>query len=80
MSRPSNAVDIAKAESFQKALKTEQLNPLSFKTISDARTPIDDLIANIYNSDRQHSALGYCPPLEFEQAFTLNKSKSTAPR
>ena len=73
MSRPGNPYDNAKAESFMKTLKYEELNARSFKTISDARARIDDFIANIYNSERLHSALGYRSPLEFETAFTQNK-------
>lgn len=54
---------------------TEELNARSFKTTSDARTRIDDFIANIYNTERLHSALGYRSPLEFETAFAQNKPK-----
>ena len=73
MSRPGNPYDNAKAESFMKTLKTEELNARSFKTITDARTRIDDFIANIYNTERLHSALGYLSPLEFETAFAQKK-------
>ena len=59
----------AKAESFMKTLKTEELNARSFKCIQDARTRIEDFIDNIYNKERLHSALGYLSPLEFEAAF-----------
>jgi transposase InsO family protein len=69
MSRPGNPFDNAKAESFMKTLKTEELNARSFKGIDDARVRIDDFIANIYNTERLHSALGYRSPLEFEAAF-----------
>ena len=75
MSRPGNPYDNAKAESFMKTLKTEELNARSFKTITDARTRIDDFITNVYNSERLHSALGYRSPLEFETAFAQNKPK-----
>jgi putative transposase len=73
MSRPGNPFDNAKAESFMKTLKTEELNAQSFKTIADARIRIDDFIANIYNTERLHSALGYRSPLEFEAAFAQTK-------
>ena len=58
MSRPGNPYNNAKAESFMKTLKHEELNARSFKTITDARDRIDDFIANIYNTERLHSALG----------------------
>jgi putative transposase len=74
MSRPGNPFDNAKAESFMKTLKTEELNARSFKTIDDARTRIDDFIANIYNTERLHSALGYLSPLEFETAFAMTNT------
>ena len=75
MSRPGNPFDNAKAESFMKTLKYEELNARSFTSITDARTRIDDFIANIYNTERLHSALGYRSPLEFETAFVQNKPK-----
>ena len=74
MSRPGNPFDNAKAESFMKTLKTEEVNARSFKTIDDARTRIDDFIANIYNTERLHSSLGYRSPLEFEAAFAQSKT------
>jgi putative transposase len=75
MSRPGNPFDNAKAESFMKTLKTEELNARSFKTIGEARIRIDDFIANIYNTERLHSALGYRSPLEFEVAFTQTSNR-----
>ncbi len=74
MSRPGNPFDNAKAESFMKTLKTEELNARSFKTIDDARSRINDFIANIYNTERLHSALGYLSPLEFETAFAMTNT------
>jgi putative transposase len=73
MSRPGNPSDNAKAESFMKTLKYEEINARTFLTLEDARTRIDSFIADIYNSERLHSALGYCSPLEFEQAFANNR-------
>ncbi|MGE3873405.1 MAG: IS3 family transposase [Parvibaculaceae bacterium] len=65
MSQPGNPFDNAKAESFMKTLKTEEINARSFTSIAEARSHIDDFIANIYNRERLHSALGYRSPLEF---------------
>ena len=75
MSRPGNPFDNAKAESFMKTLKTEEINGKAFVDISDARRRIDDFIAEVYNKDRLHSALGYQSPLEFETAFAQNKAR-----
>ena len=72
MSRPGNPFDNAKAESFMKTLKTEEINGKAFVDISDARRRIDGFIAEVYNKDRLHSALGYQSPLEFETAFAQN--------
>jgi transposase InsO family protein len=75
MSRPGNPFDNAKAESFMKTLKTEEINGKAFADISDARSRIDSFIAEIYNKDRLHSALGYQSPLEFETVFAQNKAR-----
>jgi len=75
MSRPGNPFDNAKAESFMKTLKTEEINGKAFADISDARHRINSFIAEVYNKDRLHSALGYQSPLEFETAFAQNKAR-----
>lgn len=75
MSSPGNPFENAKAESFMKTLKTEELNARSFIGIEDARIRIDDFIDNIYNTERLHSALGYRSPLEFEAAFAQNNNR-----
>ncbi|MEH2611277.1 hypothetical protein [Bradyrhizobium sp. AZCC 1693] len=43
--------------------------------IRDARRRINGFIAEVYNKDRLHSALGYQSPLEFETAFAQNKAR-----
>lgn len=75
MSRPGNPFDNAKAESFMKTLKTEEINGQAFADLSDARRRIDSFIAEVYNKERLHSALGYQSPLEFETAFAQNKAR-----
>jgi putative transposase len=75
MSRPGNPFDNAKAESFMKTLKTEEINGQAFVDLSDARRRIDRFIADIYNKHRLHSALGYQSPLEFETTFAQNKTR-----
>ena len=62
----------AKAECFMKTLKAEQINGKAFADLSDARRHINSLIAEVYNKERLHSALGYQSPLEFETAFAQN--------
>jgi transposase InsO family protein len=75
MSRPGNPFDNAKAESFMKTLKTEEINGRAFADIKDARRRINGFIAEVYNKHRLHSALGYQSPLEFETAFAQNKAR-----
>jgi len=71
MSRPGNPYDNAKAESFMKTLKTEEVDGRRFKNIEDARRSIATFIDIVYNTERLHSALGYRPPREFEANFAL---------
>lgn len=75
MSRPGNPFDNAKAESFMKTLKAEEVNGKAFADLNDARRRINSFIADVYNKDRLHSALGYQSPLEFEAAFAQNKAR-----
>ena len=73
MSRPANPYDNAKAESFMKTLKAEEINGKAFKDLNHARSEIALFIDTVYNTERLHSALGYCPPLEFETNFALTQ-------
>jgi putative transposase len=66
MSRPANPYDNAKAESFMKTLKQEEVNARAYADIDDARRRIGAFIEDVYNAERLHSALGYKPPAEFE--------------
>ena len=74
MSRPGNPYDNAKAESFMKTLKTEEVGASRFKNLADAQASIAHFIDTVYNTTRLHSALGYCPPLEFETNFAQTKN------
>ena len=66
MSRPANPYDNAKAESFMKTLKTEEVYAKPYATIDEAQREIGAFIEDVYNAKRLHSALGYKPPAEFE--------------
>ena len=81
MSRPGNPYDNAKAESFMKTLKTEEVNGKAYANVEDARRQIRAFIETVYNRPRLHSALGYKPPVEFEAelrpvAPTLNQDEA----
>jgi putative transposase len=69
MSRPGNPYDNAKAESFMKTLKVEEINGNNYRCIEEARNNIGVFIDQNYNSQRLHSAIGYQPPIEFEAHF-----------
>ena len=69
MSRPGNPYDNAKAESFMKTLKAEEIDGRNYVDLEDARARIGAFIAEVYNTDRLHSALGYKSPVAFERDF-----------
>jgi putative transposase len=68
MSRPANPYDNASCESFMKTLKREEIYANEYQDLDDLRTNIEAFIEQYYNRRRLHSALGYRPPEEFEQA------------
>jgi transposase InsO family protein len=70
MSRRGNAYDNAQAESFMKTLKYEEVYLREYETMAEARASISHFLEEVYNQKRLHSALGYVPPVEFEQRNT----------
>ena len=72
MSRPANPYDNASCESFIKTLKREEIYANSYRDLQDLRARMAEFIENYYNRQRLHSALGYRPPEEFEQAFQIS--------
>jgi transposase InsO family protein len=69
MSRKGNPYDNAKAESFMKTLKTEEVYRTEYRDLAHARSCIKQFLEKIYNQRRLHSALGYMPPAEFERGL-----------
>ena len=67
MSRRGNAYDNARAESFMKTLKYEEVYLREYETMAEARSSIGHFLEAVYNQKRLHSALVYLPPAEFEQ-------------
>jgi putative transposase len=80
MSRTGNPYDNAKAESFMKTLKSEEVYLRQYRDQTDARSSIQRFLEEVYNAQRLHSALGYLPPAEFERSRLLQNKKEAAPR
>jgi transposase InsO family protein len=82
MSDVDNPYDNAKAESFFKTLKQEEVYLKEYRSFEDAEANLDVFLEQVYNIKRLHSSLGYVPPVEFEEAyfsyasFTLEKDGS----
>lgn len=66
MSRTGNPYDNARAESFMKTLKCEEVYLRGYRDAEDARASIGYFIDEVYNRSRLHSALGYLAPEAFE--------------
>ncbi|RWK94370.1 MAG: IS3 family transposase [Mesorhizobium sp.] len=78
MSRVGNPYDNAKAESFMKTLKQEEVQGLTYKDAADARKRIGAFIDTIYNQQRLHSALDYLTPEEYEQKHSRRREMEKA--
>ncbi len=70
MSAVGNPYDNAKAESFFKTLKQEEVYLKEYDSFADAEQNLTVFIEKVYNEKRLHSSLGYLPPAEFEAAYT----------
>ena len=74
-SRRGNPYDNAKAESFMKTLKVEEVYVAGYTTYADVAERLPRFIDDVYNHRRLHSALGYWSPVQFE----INNARSLSP-
>lgn len=69
MSRKGNPYDNASCERFMRTLKYEEVYVSEYETLLEAEASIGYFLEEVYNQKRLHSALGYVPPVEFEQSL-----------
>jgi len=49
-----------------------------YRDLAEARASIEHFLERVYNRKRLHSALGYRPPVEFEQQLRLPPPQTQA--
>ena len=69
MSHKASPWENGGCESWMKTLKYEEVFRQEYRDLAEARTCLERFIEKVYNQQRLHSALGYRPPAEFEQAL-----------
>ena len=74
MAAVGNPYENAKAESFFKTLKREEVYLKEYRTFEEARANLAQFIDDVYNTKRLHSSLGYQPPAEFETSLMTGRS------
>jgi putative transposase len=75
MAAVGNPYENAKAESFFRTLKMEELYIKDYRDFEEAEQNIAEFIEEVYNQKRLHSSLGYLPPVEFEAIHTLRTGR-----
>ncbi len=71
MAAVGNPYENAKAESFFRNLKMEEVYLKDYRDFEEAQEDIGEFIEEVYNEKRLHSSLGYLPPVEFEALHAL---------
>jgi putative transposase len=69
MSHKASPWENGGCESWMKTLKSEEVYRQEYRDFNEARASIGQFIDRVYNQKRLHSALGYRPPVEFEQSL-----------
>jgi putative transposase len=71
MAAVGNPYENAKAESFFRTLKMEEVYLKDYQGFEEAEENIGEFIEEVYNQKRLHSSLGYLPPVEFEAVHAI---------
>lgn len=71
MAAVANPYENAKAESFFRTLKMEEVYIKDYADFEEAEKNLAQFIEEVYNEKRLHSSLGYLPPVEFEAGYTV---------
>jgi putative transposase len=71
MASVGNPYENAKAESFFRNLKMEEVYLKDYRDFEEAEENIAQFIEEVYNEKRLHSSLAYLPPVEFEALHAL---------
>lgn len=74
MSARGNPYDNARAESFMKTLKQEEVHLMEcYDDLHHAKRRIAAFLEDVYNCKRLHSSLHYLPPAEFEEHLDVKE-------
>ncbi len=76
MGRTGNCYDNASMESFWSTLKSELNVKKAFRTKEEARLAIFEYIELFYNKRRMHGSIGYVSPVDFEERFKYDNTRS----
>jgi putative transposase len=76
MSHKASPWENGGCESWMKTLKYEEVFRQEYRDLAEARSCLERFIDKVYNEQRLHSALGYRPPVEFEQAWLAQKQSA----
>ena len=71
MAAVGNPYENAKAESFFRTLKMEEVHLKDYYDFQEIEDDIGQFIEDVYNHKRLHSGLGYLPPVEFEAIHAM---------
>jgi len=71
MAAVGNPYENAKAESFFRTLKMEEVYLKDYRSFEEAEENTGEFIEEVYDNERLHSSLGYLPPVEFEAVHTM---------